>query len=180
MAEEITEIPSSFDDFFKNEKNEKSNNTQNQDDDKKENKEILELNEKFEFQRHEWDNKINKMSHDIKSLSGVLLLQNYIYSERQKIIDEYHFFKSTYIKLNKKYRKEFAKRHDYYTWHSQRRYPNEKVKTNKILVDLEEIYTKKEILGSHLDFLLKTTQTIDNLIYGIKYRLEIEQLNRGS
>lgn len=180
MGEEMTEIPNSFEDFFDAQKQSQKQNNSSNNFSEEENSEIESLKKKFESQRSDWDTKINKMSQDIKSLNGVLTLQNYIYSDRQKAIDDYHFFKTTYIKLNKKYRKEFANKHDFYTWHSQRRYPNEKTKINKILVELELIYVKKEILGEHLNFLLRTIQTLDNIIYGIKYRLEIEHLNRGS
>jgi hypothetical protein len=39
---------------------------------------------------------------------------------------------------------------------------------------------KLDILQSHVDFFRETVKTIDNMIFGVKHRLEIEDFRRGN
>jgi hypothetical protein len=39
---------------------------------------------------------------------------------------------------------------------------------------------KLDILQTHVDFFRETTKTIDNMIFGVKHRLEIEDFKRGN
>jgi hypothetical protein len=62
---------------------------------------------------------------------------------------------------------------------SKVRYPNESTKSNRILVDLEDLVEKRELLNVHAKSMESTVKTIDNMIYGIQARIKIEDINRG-
>jgi len=156
----------SVDDFLK--KDEENQNTE------KEN-----LEQRFNRERSEWSDKIKFMSEKMKDIFKVSELMTSIYTERQLAVEYYHLLFSVLAKVSKKYRKQWAEKYDFYTYKSQKRFPNEKLKEIQILSEIEEIVEKRELLENQLKFINNTIQTIDNLIYGIKYKVEIEQISRG-
>ena len=82
-------------------------------------------------------------------------------------------------RVNVVYRKQYSQKYEHYSFQSQKRFPNEATKNNQILSEMAEVVSKKESLANHAKFMEDTTKTIDNLIFGIKYRIEIEQMSRG-
>ena len=74
---------------------------------------------------------------------------------------------------------EFADKYRHYSWNSQYRFPNEKTKQNQILAEIEDLYEMKEALTNHAKYMSDTIQTIDNVIFGIKYRLDVERASVG-
>lgn len=134
---------------------------------------------KFERERLEWTTRINDMSSQMKKMTDLAELMTNVYTERQRSVDYYHYLISILIKINRKYRKDYADRYDFWSFKSQIRYPNESGKVNKILTELAEILEKRDLIESHSKFIDKTTSTLDNLIYAIPKRIELEQISRG-
>ncbi len=145
----------------------------------KENPKDETLEERFSRERIEWSRKIKDMSDRMKDIFRVSELMTIIYTERQLAVEYNHYLLSVFSKLNRKYRQEFAKKYDHYSFHSQKRFPNEKTKEIQIMADLNDMVEKRDELDIHLKFISNTINTIDNLIYGIKYKVEIEQISRG-
>lgn len=137
------------------------------------------LEEKFAKERLEWSGKVAEMSQQMKSVLKVSELMTEVYTERQRCVEYYHYLISILIKINKEYRRQWSEKHDYWTWKSNIRYPNENSKNNKIQVELADILEKRELIDNHSKFIDKTASTIDNLIYAIPKRIEIEQISRG-
>lgn len=169
MEETVLQIPNSFEDFMKQDVSIPI-------DEKKE-EETLE--HRFNRERFEWTNKIKGMSEKMKDIFKVSELMTEIYTERQRAVEYYHFLLGAISKVGKIYRKSFADKYDYYSYKSQKRFPNEKLKENQILSEMSEVVEKREQLEIHAKFINGTIGTIDNLIYGIKYKVEIEQISRG-
>ena len=137
------------------------------------------LEQTFTNERLEWTNRIAEMSKKMKKIMEVSDLMTTIYTDRQRSI-EYHSYLLTLItKINKIYRAQYSQKYDYYSNKTQQRFPNERSKELTILNEMAEIVSKRELLDNHAKFMEKTTGTLDNLIYGIKYRIEIEQISRG-
>ena len=137
------------------------------------------LHQRFARERVEWTNKIRSMSENMKDIYKVSELMTTIYTERQIAVEYYHLLLTILSKVIVKYRKQFAEKYDFYSWKSQKRFPNEKTKEIQILSDIGDLVEKKDELDTHLKFMNSTIGTIDNLIYGIKYKVEIEQISRG-
>jgi hypothetical protein len=138
------------------------------------------LEEQFLREREEWTSKIKTMSAKIKNVHDMPILMTELYSERQICLDYYHYLISIMATLNKKYRADYSARYDYWSFQSQIRYPNDSAKNYKILSELSDIVSKREAVENHSKFIADTKSTIDNLIYGVKYRVEIEQIIRGN
>jgi len=137
------------------------------------------LEERFNRERLEWNEKIKDMSVKMKQVFEIPELMTYLYTERQRAVEYYHYLISLMIGMNKKYNAAYAERFDFYTNKSQVRYPNESTKYNRILVDLADQVEKRAMLDNHSKFMDKTISTLDNLIFAIPKRVEIEQISRG-
>lgn len=146
---------------------------------KEDSKEKESLEGRFNKERIEWTNKIQNMSQKMKDIFKVSELMTEIYTERQRAVEYNHYLLTLLSKIIKKYRNQFSEKYDYYSWQSQKRFPNEKTKELKILSEISDLIEKKEALDIHVKFMQQTIGTIDNLIYGIKYKVEIEQISRG-
>lgn len=137
------------------------------------------LEEKFARERIEWSQKVSDMSAKMKNIYEIPELMTYLYTERQRAAEYYHYLVSLMIKLNKKYNAEYAIKQDYYTNKVQVRYPNESVKHNRILVDLGDLFEKRAMIDNHSKYINQTITSIDAIIYAISRRVEIENLARG-
>jgi len=142
------------------------------------NKETIES--KFSKERIVWNNKISDMTDKMKKMSSIAELMTIIYTERQTCIEYYHYLLSKLVQINRKYKKNYADKYDFYSFKSQIRYPNESSKNNKILTELADIVELRETIENHSKFMLSTCSTIDNLIYAIPKRIELEQIIRGN
>jgi hypothetical protein len=137
------------------------------------------LEEKFARERLEWSQKIEDMSAKMKNVMAVAELMTTLYTERQRAVEYYHYLISMLIPMNRKYNAAYAERFDYYTTKVQVRYPNEATKHNRIQVDLADMIEKRAMVDNHSKFIDKTISTIDNIIFAIPKRVEIEQISRG-
>lgn len=165
MAEIQAQIPISFDEFMK--------------DVPEENKDQNSMETRFSKEREEWTSKINDMATRMKKIVDVADLMTMAYTERQRAVEYYHYLMSLLYKISKTYRKQFSEKYDYYSYKSQKRFPNERVKEIQILSDLSQIVSIRDQIENHSKFIDKTIATMDNIIFGIKHRVEIEQILRG-
>ena len=155
---------SSFEDFLKEEKEEKKQD---------------ELALRFKLEREEWTGKVKEMSGRLKNVMEVYLLQVDVYTERQRAVEYYHYILSLLSKMGIEYNKQYTAKYDYYLTQSNVRYPNETSRTNKVMSELSELVYKREQLQIHAKFILATIGTIDNIIYGIKYRIDLQNISNG-
>ena len=137
------------------------------------------LEDKFSRERIEWSEKVAGMSSQMKSVLKVSELMTEVYTERQRCVEYYHYLISILQKINKEYRRQYAERFDFWSWKSNIRYPNNSALNNKIQVELAELIEKREAIENHAKFIDKTASTIDNIIFAIPRRIEIEQISRG-
>jgi len=137
------------------------------------------LSDKFAKERLEWSQKIQDMSEQMKNVLKVSELMTTVYTERQRCLEYYHYLLSILIKINREYRKQYAERRDFWSFKSQIRYPNEPSLNNKIQTELADLLEKRETIENHSKFILSTCTVIDNIIYAIPKRIEVEQISRG-
>ena len=174
MGKEI--IEGSFDDFLKEDKKKDIIIEQWEEE---EEKESLTIEQKFAKERLEWSQKIQDMSNQLKQVMALKELMVVIYTERQRSIEYFHYLITLLNRVNITYRKQYADKFEHYSFASQKRFPNETSKNNQILSEMKEVIVNKDALSNHAKFMEGTQKTIDSLIYGIKYRIEIEQISRG-
>lgn len=137
------------------------------------------LEEQFTRERLEWSAKVENMGFQMKKVTNIPELMTNIYTERQRCVEYYHYLISILIKLNKKYKQEYADKYDFWSFKSQIRYPNETAKNNKIQTQLADLLLQREMIENHAKYMDKTASTIDNIIYAVPKRIELEQISRG-
>lgn len=137
------------------------------------------LEEKFTRERKEWGDKIANMSLQMKSILLVSELMTEVYTQRQICIEYYHYLISVLVKINRKYKASYAERWDYWSYKSQIRYPNVGALNNKIETELADMLEKRQLVENHSKFILASCSTIDNIIYAIPKRIDIENIARG-
>jgi len=166
MEETAPVIPDSFDDFIK--------------ENPPENKEREDtMDSRFAKERVEWTKKVNDMSTMMRKLPDVAELMTNIYTERQRAVEYYHYLIALLSKISKTYRKQFAEKYDFYSYKTQKRFPNERVKEIQIMADLAPTVSLRDQIENHSKFILETIKTIDNIIFGIKNRIDIQNIMNG-
>lgn len=163
-----TEI-GSFDDFM----------NPNPDTSQEEKSEKQTLQERFDRERIEWSGKIKGMSAKLSKVMSTAELMTEIYTERQRALEYYHYLISLLIKINRSYNKSYSEKYKFYKYQSQERLPNDKIIQIRINSELADIREKREVLDNHAKFMNSTVSTIDNIIFGIKSRIDIENISRG-
>lgn len=137
------------------------------------------LTEKFDKERYGWSSKIQTMSKKLSSIQGTAELMTEIYTERQRALEYYHYLIGLLVRLNKAYSKSYSEKYKFYKYGSQERLPNDALIKNRIESELSDLKEKRETIDNHAKFMDGTVKTIDNIIYGIKYKVEITQIGRG-
>jgi hypothetical protein len=169
MSEEV-QIPDSFDAFMNPEPVTESEKDKSE-------KETLE--DRFSRERIQWGGKIKGMSGKLRKALDVAELMTEVYTERQLALEYYHYLISLLIKINKKYNRAFSDKYKFYKYDSQERLPNDKVIQIRVNSELQDIKERREIFDNHAKFMDGTIKTIDNIIFGIKSRIDVEQIARG-
>jgi len=137
------------------------------------------LKDKFQREREEWTNKIEKLSSRMKQIFDIPALMTDLYTERQRAVEYHHYLISLAIGISRTYKARYVERQDFYTFKSQIRYSSESAKDNRIKVDLADLVETRETLDNHMKFIDRTIGTLDNIIFAIPKRVEIEQISRG-
>ena len=137
------------------------------------------LEDRFAKEILEWTKKIEEMSKKLRNLQELNDLLTEIHTERQRAVEYYHYLEFIISKITMKYRKQWAERYNYYSYESQKRFPNEKTKEIQILTDLSDIVLKRELLETHRKFMDSSIKTVDNITYGINHKIKIEELSKG-
>lgn len=135
------------------------------------------LSERFNRERREWETRVKSMSQRIRDINDIASLQVDVYSSRQELVEYYHYLVSLIATKNRELRKKKRERIEYYT--TQFDYKLDKEQKNMyIMVDLEDLYTSRDALENHMKYISATMNTIDNIIFGIKHRITLEEYKR--
>jgi hypothetical protein len=135
--------------------------------------------ERFEQERNEWTEDVRGISARFKNIDDMVDVQVDLYSKRQQAVEYMHQLMVLQSRLKKTWIAEYKKAYDAlimdqdyrYSEKERQRIAEEKTSNSKLKLD---------ILQSHVDFFRETVKTIDNMIFGVKHRLEIEDFKRGN
>jgi hypothetical protein len=123
----------------------------------------------------------SQISNDIKSnvekmssLKGLKEVQVSMLSLRQRLLEENHILIENLSSVQRKYRAARAQQMENISTNLQHRYQyNEK----NVLIDGKTANIKEvvETIENQISFFVDSIKTIDNVLYGIKTRVEIEK-----
>jgi len=135
------------------------------------------LIERFYRERREWETKIKGLASRIKDIDEIASLQVDVYSARQELVEYYHYLVSLIASKNKELRKKKRERIEYYTTGFDYKLDKDQ-KQMYIMVDLEDLYTSRDALENHMKYIGASMNTVDNIIFGIKHRITLEEYKR--
>jgi len=113
---------------------------------------------------------IEKMS----SMTGLKEVQIKMLSLRQRLLEDNHILIENLSSVKRKYRNERAKQMESISTNLQHRYQyNEKT----VLIDGATANIKEivDTIENQISFFVDSIKTVDNVLYGIKTRVEIEK-----
>jgi hypothetical protein len=134
--------------------------------------ELERIKERFIEERSKWKERVVDMAQRMRNMSGLPELQVDLYTYRQEAIEYYYNLNLAVIKLEKKYSKLKRKLVEEV---NDRDVRYGKTDMN-VIVDGASADHKHhiEIVRSQASYLHETVKTIDNMIFGIKHRIEME------
>lgn len=135
--------------------------------------------EQFEDERGAWTSKVKDLARRFSKIEDMVEVQVDLYSDRQIAVEYVHQLIMTHAKVKKAYNVEWKKWYDHFTNNMDYR-PGEKEKMKLIDEKTGDYLLKLQIVQTHIDFMRETVKTIDNMIFGIKQRNEIEDFRRGN
>ena len=146
-------------------------------DDIKEDHQNETISERFNKERRSWEGKVKELSKRIKNINSIAELQVDVYSARQELVEYYHYLTSLVGKKNAEIRKRKRERIEYYTTGYDFKLDKEQ-KQMYIMVDLEDLYMQRDEMENHMKYIGSTMGTVDNIIFGIKHRITLEEYKR--
>lgn len=136
------------------------------------------LEARLSTERAQWKTIVLDMAKKINKIEKIAELQVELYSNRQIALEHNHFLMSLLGKLNKEYRRKLGKKWEEYMHNHDRKM---KMGETNVQVDaaLASEKEKVEMLNNQIEYFKETIRNIDNIIYGLKFRLNIEDYRRS-
>lgn len=135
--------------------------------------------ERFEAERNTWTEDVKGIAARFKNVDDMIEVQVDLYSKRQQAVEYMHQLMVLQSRLKKTWIAEYQKTYDSLLINQDFRYSEKE--RQKIAEDKTSgAKLKLDVLQTHVDFFRETVKTIDNMIFGVKHRLEIEDFRRGN
>lgn len=129
---------------------------------------------KFEARRKEASNEIYQNIEKLSSLKTLKEAQVNMLSLRQRLLEDNHNLVEHLITLRKRYRNERSVEMENLSKNLQIRYQSTE---KNVVIEGKTSSTKEslEVFENQVEFFNESIKTIDNIIFGIKTRLDIEK-----
>lgn len=135
--------------------------------------------EQFETERQQWTSDIRGIASRFKIVENMAEVQVDLYSTRQQAVDYMQQLSVLQSRLKKNYETEWKKAYDDLALNQDFRY-NERERAKFATERISASKLKIDILQTHIEFFRETIKTLDNMIFGVKHRIEIEDFKRGN
>lgn len=135
--------------------------------------------ERFATERVTWGEDVQAIARRFKNVDDMVEVQVDLYSKRQQAVEYMHQLMVLQSKLKKAWIAEYQKTYDSLLINQDFRY-SEKERQRLAEDKSSNSKLKLDVLQTHVDFFRETVKTIDNMIFGVKHRLEIEDFRRGN
>jgi hypothetical protein len=135
---------------------------------------IKKLTEKFKSERSTVSIEVKTTVEKMSSYSGLKEVQVESLSMRQRLLETMHALLEHQSIMRKKFRSERSKQMEDLSINNNHRYQyNEKA----VIIEGMTTATKEtlDLIDNQISFYVETIKTVDNILYGIKTRVEIEK-----
>jgi len=130
--------------------------------------------QRFIREKKDWRDTIDSMTSKMRKVDDLIMLEVEVFSQRQRALEYIHKLIAVGGKTNADYKKHLRDRIIFYSEsYNMRLDKSQKIHFSE--VDLELKLAQKDLIFNHLDYMRGTLDTIDKIIYGIKWRIQVEQ-----
>lgn len=129
--------------------------------------------------RQKWLNIVVKLNGKMRELSDLIDLQYEIYTRRQEAAEYHANLLNLIAKQSISYKKKYNECFKQYKEGSNVRYRSDKQIDQLIDGDLADTRYTIDLLQTHADYIRETVKTFDSMIFGIKQRIEIQNIING-
>lgn len=132
-----------------------------------------EVKDDYERQRSDWTSRTTSMAKKVKSMAKLAELEVEAFSNRGLAVEAKHAYVSMLTDMNKAYKILEAEKIKEYSA-GKKQYSVDQMRV-VIAADISGLWGQIEHLKNHVQFMDEVVRTIDNIIYGVKYRIEIQK-----
>jgi hypothetical protein len=132
------------------------------------------LSEKFKQERDNYSLEIRRNIEKLNNIRDLKEAQIFFLSTRQRLLEDNHTLIDTLSKLNKSYRQKKGKEWENASNQNIRYQSHEK----KVIVEgkTSDMQETVEIIENQIAFMDGTIKTVDNVLFGLKTRIDLEKL----
>lgn len=131
----------------------------------------------FDSEIEEWGVIIMSMSERMRDIGKCIDVQMDLYDNRHRIVDRKHKLLRDLSKFQKKYKEKYAERLKFYTTGYDRKLTAGERET-MVLGDIASLGYNIELLENHVNHIDQIFKTIENMIFGLKERIKLEEYLR--
>lgn len=136
--------------------------------------------EKLSSIQEKWVETIHQMNDEMKTLPKLNELLNKIYATRQDCVEYQSSILSIYANLQRTYNKSKAAMYTKLkVGEGGIRYTNDSAIYNQIDAALVDQKKMIDTMSNHIEYIRETLKTIDNMIFGVKQKIEVYKLING-
>jgi len=132
------------------------------------------ISEKFKNERDNYSLEIRRNIEKLSNIRDFKEVQVFFLSVRQRLLEDNHTLIDTLSKLKKSYRQKRGKEWENVSNQNMRYQGHEK----KVIVDgkTTDMQETVEIIENQISFMDGSIKTVDNVLFGLKTRLDLEKL----
>jgi hypothetical protein len=132
------------------------------------------ISEKFKQERDNYSLEIRRNIEKLNNIRDLKDAQIFFLSTRQRLLEDNHTLIDTLSKLNKSYRQKKGKEWENASNQNIRYQSHEK----KVIVEgkTSDMQETVEIIENQIAFMDGTIKTVDNVLFGLKTRIDLEKL----
>jgi hypothetical protein len=138
----------------------------------------IDIYTRFVQERDEWTKSIKNISSRFKKVEDMDQVQIDLYSSRQDIVEYMYRLGAIQANVRKRWMSAYKKAYDDLSMNQDYRY-TDREKSKFAEEQTGELKTQLDIFQNHIDFFKESIKTIDNMVFGVKHRIEIEDFKRG-
>jgi len=132
------------------------------------------ISEKFKKERDHYSLEIRRNVEKLDNIRDLKEVQIFFLSVRQRLLEDNHTLIDTLSKLKKSYRQKKGKEWENVSNQNMRYQSHEK----KVIVEgkTTEMQETVEVIENQISFMDGSIKTVDNVLFGLKTRLDLEKL----
>ncbi len=130
----------------------------------------------IESRESDWLKIITDLNTRMKKIENLPDIQGELFVQRQICVDYYYKVLRMISEQQKQYRPKYAAKYNDYKMRSQIRYNSDAAINAQIQSDLSGLLCDIELMNNHGKYMQETLRTLDDMIYSINNRIQLEKL----